>query len=140
MPLNLAVLNPNAALKIIENYPDIKNWYVGGHSLGGSMAASFASSHPDKIKGLILLASYSTNKLNSTKVLSIYGSNDKILNLEKYENYKENIKNNLSEHIIDGGNHSNFGNYGFQDGDGKSTISNINQITTTAQKIFEFIF
>lgn len=38
MPLNLAVLDMNAADGIRERYPEIQTWYIGGHSLGGSHA------------------------------------------------------------------------------------------------------
>ena len=50
MPFHLAVFNPNAADYIIENHPEITTWYIGGHSLGGSMAASYESKHSDKIQ------------------------------------------------------------------------------------------
>ena len=43
--LNLAVLDLNAAKGIPEQYPQIKHWYIGGHSLGGSMAASHAANN-----------------------------------------------------------------------------------------------
>ena len=43
MPFNLAVLDMNAAEGIRVKYPEIENWYIGGHSLGGSMAASYLS-------------------------------------------------------------------------------------------------
>lgn len=38
MPFNLAIFDANAADKIIDQFPDIKNWYIGGHSMGGAMA------------------------------------------------------------------------------------------------------
>lgn len=39
MPFRLAVLDMDAAKGIQEHYPEIESWYIGGHSLGGSMAA-----------------------------------------------------------------------------------------------------
>lgn len=139
MPFNLAVFDINAAENIINNHPEIEKWYIGGHSLGGSMAASYTSKNEDKISGLILLASYSTAEIKSLKTLSIYGSSDKILNLEKYEEYKPNLTN-LNEHIIEGGNHANFGSYGIQEGDGESSINPNQQISHTVNLIKEFIF
>ena len=55
MPFNMAIFDVNAAAKIIDQFPDIKNWYIGGHSMGGAMASDYASNHQDQIKGLILL-------------------------------------------------------------------------------------
>lgn len=139
MPFHLAVFNPNAAEYIINNHPEIKIWYIGGHSLGGSMAASYASKNQDKISGIILLGSYSTEDLNELPVLSIYGSNDTVLNLENYNKYKTNISSNLIEKIIYGGNHAGFANYGPQKGDGKSNLKPHEQFNITTNFIKEFI-
>ena len=141
MPFRLAVFDINAADGIQEQYPEIKNWYIGGHSLGGSMAASYVSKHQNKYKGLILLGSYSTADLSNSKfnVLSIYGSEDKILNKDKYEENRSNLPKDFTEIIIDGGNHAQFGMYGAQDGDGKATISNGEQINLTVSHIMENI-
>ncbi|MBQ3601265.1 MAG: alpha/beta hydrolase, partial [Lachnospiraceae bacterium] len=81
MPFNLAVLDMNAADGIQEQFPEIENWYIGGHSLGGAMAASYLETHANDYQGLILLGSYSTADLSTTEleVLSIYGSEDTVL-------------------------------------------------------------
>ncbi len=139
MPLNLAVLDMNAADGIAEQFPDIDCWYIGGHSLGGSMAASYLSKNTDEIDGLILLGSYSTADVTGCPVLSVYGSEDGVMNREKYEKYKGNLPCDLTEIIIDGGNHAYFGMYGEQEGDGEARISPKEQIEFTAEKIAEFI-
>lgn len=139
MPFNLAVLDMNAADDIIETMPEIDSWYICGHSLGGSMAASYIAKQSDKIDGLVLLASYSTADVSNVKVLSIYGSNDGVMNRKKYKKYKNNLPESLTEIIIEGGNHAGFGMYGAQKGDGEAEISNIKQITYTADCIAEFI-
>ena len=137
MPFRLAVLDINAADGIQEQFPQIENWYIGGHSLGGSMAASYISDHADEFDGLILLAAYSTSDLSNKdlNVISIYGSKDTVLNLEKYKENLSNLPDDFSELIIEGGNHAQFGMYGKQDGDGTPTISNSQQITQTADHI-----
>lgn len=141
MPANLAVLDMEAAEGIQEKYPEIKSWYMAGHSLGGSMAASFIAENNEKFDGLILLASYSTADLSNSNldVLSIYGSNDGVLNMEKYEECKINLPNDFSESVIDGGCHAYFGAYGEQDGDGKATITRDEQIEITVNEILQFI-
>jgi hypothetical protein len=141
MPFNLAVFNINAAEDIKEQYPKIENWYIGGHSLGGSMAASHLSNNLNDYDGLILLGSYSTSDLSSCDigVISIYGSEDRVLNLEKYNENKSNLPNGFSEVIIDGGCHSYFGVYGAQKGDGVPTVSNSHQIKITVEEIIKLI-
>ena len=139
MPFNLAVLDINAADGIQEKYPEIEEWYIGGHSLGGSMAAFYISDHPEDYEGLILLGSYSTADLSDTdlKVLSVFGSEDKVMKCEKYDKYKSNLPNDFTELIIDGGCHAFFGMYGAQDGDGIPTITNEEQIRITAENILK---
>lgn len=137
MPGNLAVLDTNAADGIMERYPEINSWYIGGHSLGGAMAATYAGSHSGELDGLILLAAYSTSDLKASglEVLSIYGTEDKVLDFEKYEKYRNNLPDETTEFVIDGGCHAGFGYYGPQEGDGIPTITNKEQIAQTAEEI-----
>ena len=138
MPYNLAVFDVNAADGITEQFPQIENWYIGGHSLGGSMAASYLDGHGDKIDGLVLLAAYSTADLTDSRVLSIYGSEDGVMNRQKYEDYKKNLPKDFTEVVIDGGNHAGFGMYGHQSGDGYLEIPDIEQIRQTVYAIVDF--
>lgn len=141
MPFNLAVFDISAADGIQQEYPEIEDWYIGGHSLGGSMAASYLVDHADNYKGLILLGSYSTADLSDTElaVLSVYGSEDMVMNREKYQENSSNLPSNFTEYVIDGGCHAYFGMYGAQDGDGTPTITNEEQIRLTAEKIVEIM-
>ena len=139
MPFNLAVLDINAADGIQAQYPEIEKWYIGGHSLGGSMAASYLAEHIDDYEGLILLGSYSTADLSETDldVLSVYGSEDQVMNRDKYEQNKSNLPGDFTEVVIEGGCHAYFGMYGAQEEDGKPGISNVQQIFLTAEQIFK---
>lgn len=137
MPANLAVLDMDAAKDYPAQFPRITEWYLGGHSLGGSMAAGYIADHAQEYKGLILLASYSTADLKETglQVLSAYGSEDGVLNPEKYAEYKDNLPTDFQEMIIEGGCHAYFGSYGEQEGDGTPTISNEEQLQITVEFI-----
>lgn len=137
MPFNLAVLDSSAADGVINEFTNIQNWYIGGHSLGGAMAASYAANYQDKLKGVVLLAAYPTKELD-IPVLSIYGSEDGVLNREKYSDSIKNV-NNLSEIVIDGGNHAQFGNYGEQLGDNSAKISSEKQWNETIKEILNFM-
>lgn len=48
----------NVPDEIIKEYKGVKEWYLSGHSLGGVAASSYAADHPNKVKGIIYLASY----------------------------------------------------------------------------------
>ena len=141
MPFHLAVLDINAAQDIPEQFPEIQSWYLGGHSLGGSMACAYLEDHHTEYDGVVLLGSYSTADLSGTQLeaLSIYGSEDLVLNRNNYEKNRSNLPKNFSELVLDGGCHAYFGVYGPQNGDGTPTLSNKEQISLTAQAISQFI-
>jgi dienelactone hydrolase len=137
MPYNLAIFNSDAADQYIEDMTEISSWYIGGHSLGGAFAARYAASNTDKVDGLIMCAAYETKDISDTdlNVLSIYGSEDGVLNMDKYEDNKKNLPADYTEVIIDGGNHGYFGNYGEQDGDGTATVTREYQQSLTSDEI-----
>ena len=141
MPFRLAVLDVNAADGIPEAFHEVEHWYMGGHSLGGSMAASYLASHTEDFDGLILLGSYSTADLSESglSVLSVYGSEDGVLNRDKYAEYKPNLPEGFTETIIEGGNHAYFGAYGEQEGDGTATVTPAEQVRQTAEAILSML-
>ncbi len=125
MPAKLAIFGMNTAEDIIEEATHIEEWTMMGHSLGGAMAASFSASHDAEIDQLVLLAAYSTEDLKDKEieVFSFYGTEDKVLNMEKYEEYYGNLPTDVVEEVIEGGNHANYAHYGAQDGDGTASIT-----------------
>ena len=141
MPGNLAVLNANAADGLQQEHPEITTWYIAGHSLGGAMAANYAAAHSEDFDGLILLAAYSTKNLTGTplRVLSVYCSEDGVMNRESYEKNRANLPADTTEVVLNGGCHAQFGSYGPQDGDGVPTISGEEQIRQTVEAIAAFV-
>ncbi len=144
MPENLAFLRLDAASNLDLDETKVEKWYIGGHSLGWVAAGQYLSDEysdgETKFSGLILCASYVTSDLTDSELstLSIYGSNDGVLNMEKYRENKKNLPD-LIEKVIKGGIHSYFGCYGKQSGDGKSKISNEEQLNEAADIVSEWI-
>jgi hypothetical protein len=132
MPFNLAVFNKGGGSAAFDVRPEITHWFIGGHSLGGVMASSFAVDHPDQIEGVVLLGAYVYGGWTPDKALTIYGSLDKVLDKTKID-YSTNVL------VIQGGNHANYGNYGKQKGDGTATISRKQQQLETVDAILEYI-
>ncbi len=139
MPFNLAVFNVNGADKVLEALPEIEHWIMVGHSLGGAMAADYLAGHEDQVAGLVLLGAYPNKSLaqSSHPVLSLYGSEDQIIDQRGFEGGRDKMPVNVSYHEISGGNHSGFGNYGKQAGDGTAAISAAEQQAITVTKIIE---
>ena len=126
MPFGLAVLAPNTADAIIEAYPEIDQWVIGGHSLGGAMAADYAAGH-DSVEGLVLWAAYPADGTDlseqAIEVTSVYATEDGLSTIDEIEASRVQLPPTTTFVEISGGNHAGFGWYGPQDGDGDATIS-----------------
>lgn len=132
MPFNLAVFNPDAGRKIIEAHPEIKDWTIGGHSLGGAMASKQVFDHPNLYKRIFFLAAYpidstALTEIESLSSLSIYGENDGLVNLERIAQDQLLLPKDQTVYILTGGNHAQFGYYGLQKGDLEPTIDRAKQ-------------
>jgi dienelactone hydrolase len=138
MPLNLAVFGLDTANDVIGQYPNISSWAIGGHSLGGTMAAQFAFENPSKIRGLVLWAAYPASGTDLSKsnllVTTIYGSNDGLVSTAQTSDSLKLLPPSTIRVEIAGGNHAQFGWYGDQAGDNPATITREEQqnLTVTA--------
>lgn len=140
MPFNLAFFGISRADDIISQY-SYETWYISGHSLGGAMAACYAEKNAEKLDGIIFLASFTTKDLKSCglRVLSVYGTEDGVLNMKRIEEEKDLLPSDYTEVIIEGGNHACFGSYGEQKGDGEALIFPSVQRRLTADAVTAFI-
>lgn len=137
MPFRLAVFGMNKADHVMKQY-DYVHWYIGGHSLGGVMAAYYAAAHSSQLSGIFMLASYPVKPLNdNTRAIIIYGSEDRVLNTAKLVEMNRFLPSDNGIYAIEGGNHAQFGYYGVQDGDGYATISSEEQQRGTVELILQ---
>ena len=143
MPLNLAVFNPGAAATVIAAHPEIKHWAVGGHSLGGSMAANYVFTHPGAVDGLVLWASYpaTSNNLSQSAagVLSISGTLDGLSTPEKIAGSRALLPADTVWVPIAGADHAQFGWYGPQSGDNPAMITREEQQQQIVKATVDFL-
>jgi dienelactone hydrolase len=143
MPLALAVLAPDEALDVMAANPTISSWVIGGHSLGGAMAARFAYTHPEDVDGLVLWAAYpaSTDDLSEydVTVTSIFGTLDGLATGDKIDASRPLLPPDTRWVPIEGGNHAQFGDYGAQAGDGVATISPAGQQAQAAEATVDLL-
>jgi hypothetical protein len=146
MPLNLAVFGVNTASDVIKSYSQINSWVIGGHSLGGTMAAQFAHENPSEVKGLVLWAAYPASGTDLSKnnliVTTIHGTNDGLVSSSQIEDSLKLLPVSTSRIEIVGGNHAQFGWYGDQGGDNAATISREeqqNQIFNATLQLLETV-
>lgn len=125
MPLNMALLDADAAETIRTHHPGIRTWFVGGHSLGGVAACQYANSHANDLRGLVLFASYCNANVSDEPlaVLSITGSADTVLNRDNYRTGRTRLPPNATFREIQGLNHTQFGSYRGQRGDSPAPLS-----------------
>ena len=125
MPFNLAFMGINRADGIRADFPEIESWVIGGHSLGGAMAAEYAKNNVGNLDGLIMFASYPAKYGDYVDfpipILTIIGSRDP--GAPKQEGFYEAIADSARLIVIEGGNHRQYADYSFQRGDGVATIS-----------------
>ncbi|MBH0156949.1 alpha/beta hydrolase [Fictibacillus sp. 5RED26] len=141
--LNLAMLEANKAEEWINRNPSIKKWFIGGHSLGGVSAATFAHKNPNVVDGVILLASYPASgddfSNKDTPILSIYAEKDGLTTRDKIKETKSLLSRETVLFEIQGGNHAGFGMYGKQKGDNEADISAKTQQDIVAEEIIKWL-
>jgi len=131
MPINMAVFNSNIADDVIVFFPQINHWVIGGHSVGGTMAAQYSQKHPDEIDGLVIWASYPADNADLSDydipVISIYGSLDPRVNDESISKRQHLLPDHTQYIRIQGGDHHQFGFYEINPEDNLATISRASQ-------------
>lgn len=137
MPFHLAVFDSGAAGEVMAQH-SYERWYIGGHSLGGAMAARYAEDHGEDFAGLILFAAYPTKPLpGDMKEVLLVGSEDRVIRREKLREARLYAPEDYTEYVIRGGNHAQFGSYGQQKGDGKALITAEDQVGESVRVIKE---
>lgn len=131
MPLNIAAFRPNIADEIMAYFPDISRWVIGGHSVGGTMAAQYASANGESVDGLAIWASYPADNADLSgsgmPVALIYGSLDPRVNDSSVAEREHLLPDDTSYTRIDGGDHHQFGSYEIDPEDHHATIDAMSQ-------------
>jgi hypothetical protein len=138
--LNFAIFDVNAADPAIAAFPEIKHWVVGGHSLGGVAAATYAANR-ENVDGVVFWAAYPGNesfKNTDLKILSIYGALD-LSGVDRFKASRDDLPADAEFVVIEGGNHSQFGHYGLQPGDQPATITPFEQQRQAVKATVQFL-
>ncbi|AIY04303.1 hypothetical protein Plano_0338 [Planococcus sp. PAMC 21323] len=141
LPLNFGILGAGTADDVIDEYKEVEEWFVGGHSLGGVAASFYAETPSPKLKGLYFLGSYPASDFSQSDLamLSIYGELDGLSQVEDIEdNKKLFVEDSVFVEIV-GGNHAQFGLYGEQKGDNSAEITPLEQQDQVIEAITTWI-
>ena len=118
-PLGFSILDPDHPESVLAVHPDIAYWALGGHSLGGTTAATAADTH-ERVNGLVLFGAYPARRIQRTdlKVVSVSGTEDGLTTPAEIERSKADLPPRTQYLEVIGRAHSWFGDYGRQRGDG----------------------
>ena len=120
-PFDLALLCTGAA----DGYlTDEVPWTVGGHSLGGVAASSFAAGST-AVDGIVFWAAYPLSDLSDRDDLaatSIYGTEDGLSKPQDVIGRRDLMPPDVTYVPVEGAVHAFFGSYGPQPGDGEPSV------------------
>jgi pimeloyl-ACP methyl ester carboxylesterase len=145
VPLDMALLAPERAGVVIEAFPEITTWAIGGHSMGGIAACAYAKDNLDVIDAVILWASYPSeeNSLADTGMpaLVISASEDGIYPPDVIDDARKDLPPDTVYVEIQGGNHFQFGWYldDHQPVDGEATITREEQTARIVDATVDFL-
>jgi len=143
MPLELAVFGIGRAAAVMDEFPQVDTWVIGGHSLGGAMAAEFVKRDPAAVDGIALLASYPAESTDLSALpigaVSTYGTENGLTQPEGFVASMVRLPPGAELIVIEGGNHAGFGHYGPQAGDGVASIDREEQQRQTAETVLAFM-
>ena len=125
----------------VATTPTTTRWFVAGHSRGAVVASRFALQPPIPVAGLILIGTthprdFSLSHL-TIPVTKILGTRDAVADLEKSEANRHLLPASTRWILLEGGNHSQFGWYGFQPGDRTATLGRAAQQAATIAAVRE---
>lgn len=125
-PLGIGFLAVNTFDVVAAKHPYVRSWVLGGHSLGGTVAAIDADeAQPGQVAGLLFYASYPAGDMSDFEhpVLSISAEQDGLATPAKIEASATDLPVDTTYLEIEGAVHAFFGDYGDQSGDGTPQIS-----------------
>jgi pimeloyl-ACP methyl ester carboxylesterase len=131
------------ALLAARSHGNVRAWVIAGHSRGGVIASRIARDGFPSLAGLVLIGTSHPRDFSlaslTIPVTRIYGTHDTIASVQKLERTRGNLPSSARMIRIDGGNHSQFGYYGFQPADWPATISRDAQQAITRQAIIDIL-
>jgi pimeloyl-ACP methyl ester carboxylesterase len=125
---------------VVRANPERK-WIVGGHSVGGVVACYAARDHVDLLAGLVLIGTSHPRDFDLSRltldVTKITATRDGLASPAEVRANANRLPTATHWISIDGGNHSQFGYYGFQLGDHAAAISRADQQSQTVAAIVD---
>jgi predicted alpha/beta-hydrolase family hydrolase len=131
------------ALGIMRERGGPPRWVVGGHSRGGVVASQLAYESPRALAGLVLIGTSHPRDVTlaslAVPVMKVAGTRDGLASPEEVRGNSEKLPPGTRWVWIEGGNHSQFGWYGFQPGDRRAAVSAERQRDSMIRAVLELL-
>lgn len=141
MRQDLAILSKDRAMDVREMYPEIEQWVLAGHSLGGTVATGHALDEGD-YAAVLLLAAYPTQRRypeDGPPTLLLFGTEDGLVTADDRLRAQRLLPPRSDLQLIAGANHAQFGAYGAQAEDGIATILPTEQWRISQEAMLDFL-
>ncbi len=143
MPCYMAVFDYQRAARVMAAHPEVGGWVIGGHSLGGAMAAHYVIRRPQRVRGLFLWGAYPSERDDLSgldlPVQMICADCDGITTRAKVERVRAQLPPDARWKMIEGGNHAQFGAYGAERLDTAAALSPEAQWDCVAREMEAFM-
>jgi pimeloyl-ACP methyl ester carboxylesterase len=120
-----------------------RRWVAAGHSRGAVVAARVASEQRRGLAGLVLVGTTHPRDVDlraiPQPVTKLAGTRDGLARVGAVEANRARLPSSTRWVWIDGGNHSQFGWYGFQPGDRRATVSASVQRTSMTRAVLAML-
>jgi pimeloyl-ACP methyl ester carboxylesterase len=128
------------ALNVIDGN-GAEHWVVAGHSLGGALSSRVAARAPQNLVAMVLIGTSHPKEIDLSgtpiAVTKVYATNDGVATPEMIDATRDLLPATTRWVEIEGGNHSQFGNYGHQLFDGDATVSRARQQEITRAALLD---
>ena len=143
MPCYMAVFDYRRAGKVMVMHPEVRQWVIGGHSLGGAMAAHYAIRQPEGFRGVFLWGAYPSERDDlcglGLAVQVICADCDGVTTREKVARVRAQLPADARWRVIEGGNHAQFGAYGAEKKDRPAALPAEAQWDLIAEEMGAFL-
>jgi hypothetical protein len=121
--MNMALFDTRSVEELALAAPEVNDWVLSGHSLGGVRACMLAQ-HPDVV-GLVLMGSYCATDISALDIpmLQVLASKDGLIDTEAVSASASLLPDSARTIMLEGASHASFGTYGDQPGDGTATLN-----------------
>ncbi|MDQ7993292.1 MAG: alpha/beta hydrolase [Propionicimonas sp.] len=143
---DLAVTDVDRADTLIARYGEGKKVVLAGHSLGGAMAAQYASDREEAgsgLAGLVLMGAYPGGSADlsgaALPVLSLVGEHDEVVDAGALDDAWARLPGDTERVVVSGSVHAFFGRYGAQSGDGIPRVPRVTAETQVSQAVEGFL-